>query len=108
MCTPHGTGCKLADSASCYQGRCSNVCGGSYVTGSMKCCMNRNCTLSYHTCSGDGVGSCVKCGGKGEPCCRDNWCSDSMCMNGRCGGAPPPDAATDRPDPADLASDRPG
>jgi hypothetical protein len=94
VCTSHGNSCELERSASCLSSRCSNDCGGP----GMRCCggAKRNCTFPLTICDGPSLGTCVACGGMGQPCCRDNYCDKVMCMNGRCGPpATPSDAGTD-------------
>jgi hypothetical protein len=94
ICTSHGNSCTLERSASCLNSKCSNDCGGPGI----RCCggTKRNCTFPLTICEGPNAGTCVACGGMGQPCCRDNYCEKSMCMDGRCGGTPPPsDAGTD-------------
>jgi hypothetical protein len=102
ICTSHGNSCQLERSASCLNSKCSNDCGGP----GLRCCggVKRNCTFPLTICDGPNAGMCIACGGMGQLCCRDNYCSDKgvMCTNGRCGSGPPPsdagpDTATDAP-----------
>jgi hypothetical protein len=110
VCTSHGNSCQLEMSASCLNSKCSNDCGGPGI----RCCggPKRNCTFPLTICEGPNAGICVACGGLGQPCCRDNYCTDKnvMCIGGRCGGGPPPsdagpDTAIDAP--LDVKADAP-
>ena len=95
LCTPFGNSCRLAPSHSCLNNRCGIECGGV----NMKCCAQRNCTAPQTACEGaaTAVGTCVSCGGPGQPCCSGSYCAGGvMCAGGRCGSGPG-DAGTDGP-----------
>jgi hypothetical protein len=103
-CTMHGNSCSLEMSTSCLNSKCSNECGGP----GLKCCggAKRNCTFPLTVCDGPGTGVCVACGGMGQPCCREGYCSNNVvCMANRCG--PPPDGGSETAPPVDAPIDTP-
>jgi hypothetical protein len=87
-CTPLGSACMHErDKASCFMGRCGGKCGVSTPPNPVAdaCCENRSCTAPSSTCSGDGRGTCVVCGGPTQPCCSNNYCKPgAACLGGIC------------------------
>lgn len=106
QCVDDGTTSACGAGQLCQSGSCVGVCtttGGACSTnpGASTCIRGRlrcNTTTNTEECINDGTtskctgaekctnGTCVPCGGLGQPCCASNVCSatDSECKDGRC------------------------